>query len=146
MNCACTGRILNGFNLVKGDLACAAASDACVSDSFCGSVALEASIVGGFGRKVTGDVTACLAGAAPHDIGDMDVCITGVASGVTPGAGFDSCKATMNNQACTCTPCNGKGFSVTFDCSMVNISPLVVFPVSGPKVGACQMLDFTNSD
>lgn len=143
MDCACTGRLVDGFRLVTGDLECQGASTTCVTEAFCGAAALEARVAGGFGRNITGDVTGCLAGSIPHDLGDLDICVTGLSTGAgTPGLGFDDCSATMNGQTCECTPCGGKGFAFTFDCSGINISPLPGFPLAGPKVDTCQFLDF----
>ena len=144
MQCFCGASLVDGFQHVAGGLECFTFSDTCLTnvdaqEDFCGAVLLEAEISAELGTSLSGSVTTCLAANIPEGLGYYDVCIDAAFT----GTGISSCAATMNQQSCHCSPCDG--FSVLFDCSHIDLSPFPGFPLHGPKAEVCQSLDFQQS-
>lgn len=92
------------------------------------------------------DSTTCIAidaGILPDPIADKDDYEVCVEAWSEPGSwGFDECTATIRDEYCECTVCDG--FGVKFDCSGIQISPTPdLLPIFGPRVSGCSFMDFS---
>lgn len=145
LDCTCSSDLVDGSHSAFGSLHCTTGETCLDTGVFCGTGEINGQIQAGE-NGIALKSTTCIdidAGILPDPIADKDDYKVCVETESLPGSwGFDWCTATIRDEECECSVCDG--FGVMFDCTHINISPTPeLLPIFGPKLSVCSFLDLT---